>query len=50
LGDHRWSKSCELFLGRQTYDRYLHIAEAVAEDEAQAAWDGSRPCGGRWWT
>ena len=30
----------QLFPGRQTYARYLHIAEAVAEDEAQAAWDG----------
>ena len=29
-----------LFPWRQTYARYLHIAEAVAEDEAQAAWDG----------
>jgi hypothetical protein len=30
----------QLFPGRQTYTRYLHVAEAVAEDEAQAAWDG----------
>ena len=30
----------QLFPGRQTYVRYLHIAEAVAEDETQAAWDG----------
>ena len=30
----------QLFPGRQTYVRYLHVAEAVAEDEAQAAWDG----------
>ena len=30
----------QLFPGRQTYARYLHIAEAAAEDEAQAAWDG----------
>ena len=30
----------QLFPGRQTYARYLHVAEAVAEDEAQAAWDG----------
>ena len=29
-----------LFPWRQTYARYLHVAEAVAEDEAQAAWDG----------
>ena len=29
-----------LFPWRQTYPRYLHVAEAVAEDEAQAAWDG----------
>ena len=30
----------QLFPGRQTYARYLHVAEAVAEDEAQVAWDG----------
>ena len=30
----------QLFPGRQTYARYLHVAEAVAEDEAHAAWDG----------
>jgi chromosome segregation ATPase len=30
----------QLFPGRQTYARYLHVAETVAEDEAQAAWDG----------
>ena len=30
----------QLFPGRQTYARYLHVAEATAEDEAQAAWDG----------
>jgi hypothetical protein len=30
----------QLFPWRQTYARYLHVAEAVAEDEAQAAWDG----------
>jgi septal ring factor EnvC (AmiA/AmiB activator) len=30
----------QLFPGRQTYARYLHVAEAVAEDDAQAAWDG----------
>jgi hypothetical protein len=30
----------QLFPGRQTYARYLHVAEAVAEDEVQAAWDG----------
>jgi hypothetical protein len=29
-----------LFPWRQTYARYLHVAEAVAEDETQAAWDG----------
>ena len=29
-----------LFPWRQTYCRYLHVAEAVAEDDAQAAWDG----------
>ena len=29
-----------LFPWRQTYARYLHVAEAVAEDEAQAAWTG----------
>ena len=29
-----------LYPWRQTYARYLHVAEAVAEDEAQAAWDG----------
>ena len=29
-----------LFPWRQTYARYLHVAEAVAEDEAHAAWDG----------
>ena len=29
-----------LFPWRQTYARYLHVAEAAAEDEAQAAWDG----------
>jgi chromosome segregation ATPase len=28
------------FPWRQTYARYRHVAEAVAEDEAQAAWDG----------
>ena len=30
----------QLFPGRQTYARYLHVAEAAAKDEAQAAWDG----------
>jgi predicted nucleic acid-binding Zn-ribbon protein len=30
----------QLFPGRQTYARYLHVAEAVVEDEAQAAWTG----------
>ena len=30
----------QLFPGRQTYARYLHVAEAVAEDKARAAWDG----------
>ena len=30
----------QLFPGRQTYARYLHVAESVAEDETQAAWDG----------
>ena len=30
----------QLFPGRQTYARYLHVAEAVAEDEAHAAWTG----------
>jgi hypothetical protein len=30
----------QLFPGHQTYARYLHVAEAVAEDEAQAAWGG----------
>ena len=30
----------QLFPRRQTYARYLHVAEAVAEDEVQAAWDG----------
>ena len=30
----------QLFPGQQTYARYLHVAEAAAEDEAQAAWDG----------
>ena len=30
----------QLFPGRQTYARYLHVAEAMAEDEAQVAWDG----------
>jgi hypothetical protein len=30
----------QLFPGHQTYARYLHVAEAVAEDEAQPAWDG----------
>ena len=30
----------QLFPWRQTYARYMHVAEAVAEDEAQAAWDG----------
>ena len=30
----------QLFPGRQTYARYLHVAEAAAEDEAHAAWDG----------
>jgi hypothetical protein len=30
----------QLFPGRQTYARYLHIAEAVSEDETQPAWDG----------
>jgi hypothetical protein len=29
-----------LFPWRQTYARYLHVAEAVAEDAAPAAWDG----------
>jgi chromosome segregation ATPase len=29
-----------LFPRRQTYPRYLHVAEAVAEEEAQAPWDG----------
>jgi hypothetical protein len=29
-----------LFPWRQTYCRYLHVAEAVAEDEAQEAWEG----------
>jgi hypothetical protein len=29
-----------LFPWRQTYARYLHVAEAVAEDAAQVAWDG----------
>jgi hypothetical protein len=29
-----------LFPGRQTYARYLHVAEAVAENAAQVAWDG----------
>ena len=29
-----------LFPWRQTYARYLHVAEAVVEDETQAAWDG----------
>jgi hypothetical protein len=30
-----------LFPWRQTYARYVHVAEAVAEDEAHwAAWDG----------
>ena len=30
----------QLFPGRQTYTRYLHVAEAMAEGETQAAWDG----------
>jgi hypothetical protein len=30
----------QLYPGRQIYARYLHVAEAAAEDEAQAAWDG----------
>ena len=30
----------QLFPGRQTYARYLHIAQAVNENEAHAAWDG----------
>jgi hypothetical protein len=30
----------QLFPGHQTYARYLHVAEAAAEDEAQVAWDG----------
>jgi hypothetical protein len=30
----------QLFPWRQTYARYLHVAEAVAEDKAQVAWDG----------
>jgi hypothetical protein len=29
-----------LFPWRQTYCRYLHVAEAVADDEAQEAWEG----------
>jgi hypothetical protein len=29
-----------LFPWRQTYARYLHVAEAVVEDEAEVAWDG----------
>jgi hypothetical protein len=29
-----------LFPRRQTYARYLHVAEAMADDEAQTAWDG----------
>ena len=29
-----------LFPWRQTYCRYLHVAEAVAEDEAQETWEG----------
>ena len=29
-----------LFPWRQTYARYLHVAGAVAEDTAQAPWDG----------
>jgi hypothetical protein len=29
-----------LFPWRQTYARYMHVAEAVAENESQAAWDG----------
>jgi hypothetical protein len=29
-----------LFPWRQTYARYLHVAEAVAEDKSQTAWDG----------
>jgi hypothetical protein len=29
-----------LFPWRQTYCRYLHVAEAVAEDESQATWEG----------
>jgi hypothetical protein len=31
-----------LFPGRQTYCRYLHVAEAVAEDDGtlEASWDG----------
>ena len=30
----------QLFPGRQTYARYLHVAESAAEDEAHVAWDG----------
>ena len=30
----------QLFPWRQTYARYLHVAEAVAEDESQATWEG----------
>ena len=30
----------QLFSGHQTYARYLHVAEAVVENEVQAAWDG----------
>jgi hypothetical protein len=30
----------QLFPWRQTYARYLHVAEAVAEEETQVAWDG----------
>jgi septal ring factor EnvC (AmiA/AmiB activator) len=30
----------QLFPGHQTYARYLHVAEAVVENEVQAAWDG----------
>ena len=30
----------QLFPGRQTYARYLHVAEAVTEDKTRTAWDG----------
>jgi hypothetical protein len=30
----------QLFPWRQTYARYLHVAEAVTEDKALVAWDG----------